>query len=228
MSLAALVGHAQQAGAQQSPVTAIDILLEPDATMMQHAQAINARLLKVFPKGYSLDATHRPHITLLQRYVRTAELDKVYAAVEQVLAKEKIAGFQLKAFKYYYIPWESLGVAGIVVAPTDDLIRMQQELLDAIAPFTTKAGSAAAFMTTPEAPEINKQTIDYVARFVPHATGKHFNPHVTVGIAPQAYLKKMLAEPFDAFTSSPVAASVYQLGNFGTARKELKTWRTAP
>jgi hypothetical protein len=36
----------------------------------------------------------------------------------------------------------------------------------------------------------------------------------------------MLAEPFDAFTFSPAGASVYQLGNFGTARKELKTWGT--
>jgi hypothetical protein len=32
----------------------------------------------------------------------------------------------------------------------------------------------------------------------------------------------MLAEPFDVFTFSPASASVYQLGNFGTARNELK------
>ena len=36
----------------QSPVTAIDILLEPDATMLQHAAANNARLRKVFPNGF--------------------------------------------------------------------------------------------------------------------------------------------------------------------------------
>ena len=41
---------------EQNPVTAIDILLEPDATMIQHAEAVNARLLKVFPKGFALDA----------------------------------------------------------------------------------------------------------------------------------------------------------------------------
>jgi hypothetical protein len=39
------------AAAQQNPVTAIDIALEPDATMVQHAMAANARLLKSFPKG---------------------------------------------------------------------------------------------------------------------------------------------------------------------------------
>ena len=45
-------------GFQASSVTAIDILLEPDATMLQHSDANNARLLKVFPKGFALDATH--------------------------------------------------------------------------------------------------------------------------------------------------------------------------
>jgi len=50
-SLAVLLVYAAPSNAQQNPVTAIDIALEPDATMIQHAQADNARLLKAFPKG---------------------------------------------------------------------------------------------------------------------------------------------------------------------------------
>ena len=214
--------------AEQNAITAIDIALEPDATMIQHAEAVNARLLKVFPKGFALDATHHPHITILQRYVRTADLGEVYAAVGKVLANEKAAGWKLKAFKYYYIPWKDIGLAGIVVEPTDDLLKLQQKLIDAVAPFTVETGTAAAFVTTPEDPDINQPTIDYVATFVPQATGKDFNPHVTVGIASQDYLKQMLAEPFAGFTFSPAGASVYQLGNFGTAQKKLKTWELKP
>ena len=213
---------------EQNAITAIDIALEPDATMIQHAEAVNARLLKVFPKGFALDATHHPHITILQRYVRTADLGEVYAAVGKVLANEKAAGWRLKAFKYYYIPWKDIGLAGIVVEPTDDLLKLQQKLIDAVAPFTVETGTAAAFVTTPEDPDINQPTIDYVATFVPQATGKDFNPHVTVGIASQDYLKQMLAEPFAGFTFSPAGASVYQLGNFGTAQKKLKTWELKP
>ncbi|MFM9101715.1 MAG: hypothetical protein ACKOPS_10410 [Cyanobium sp.] len=52
-------------------VTAIDVLLEPDATMLAHAEAANARLLEVFPQGFALDEAHRPHITLLQCFVPT-------------------------------------------------------------------------------------------------------------------------------------------------------------
>jgi hypothetical protein len=227
--LALLLGTAHPVTADEpNPVTAIDILLEPDATMVKHAEAANERLLKEFPKGFALGPTHHPHISCLQRYVRTADLDKVYAAVEKVLATEKPATWKLRAYKYYYIPWKDIGLAGIVVQPTDDLIRYQKKLIDAVAPFTVKTGTAAAFVTTKEDPDINQPTIDYVATFVPKGTGKKFNPHVTIGIAPQDYLKKMLAEKFEAFTFSPVGVAVYHLGNFGTARKELKSWNLKP
>ncbi len=228
IGLASQLGSAETSSAQQNPVTAIDIALEPDATMIQHAETVNTRLLKVFPKGFALGATHHPHISMLQRYVHTADLDNVYDTVGKVLADEKASSWSLKAFKYYYIPWKDIGLAGIVVEPTDDLLTLQQKLIDAVAPFTAETGTAAAFVTTPEDPDINQPTIDYVAAFVPKASGKDFNPHVTVGIASQDYLNKMLAEPFDEFTFSPAGASVYQLGNYGTARKKLKAWEFKP
>ena len=106
--LGVLLAHAGTSGAQENPVTAIDIALEPDATMIQHAEAANARLLKVFPKGFHLDATHHPHISILQRYVRTADLDKVYAAAGKVLADEKVTSWTLKAFKF---PGRTLALA---------------------------------------------------------------------------------------------------------------------
>src|SRR5271169_3952608 len=95
IGLVSLLGYTASSRAQQNPVTAIDIALEPDATMMQHAKADNARLLKEFPKGFALDATHNPHVTMLQQFVRTADLEKVYAAVNKALAKEKAASWKL-------------------------------------------------------------------------------------------------------------------------------------
>jgi hypothetical protein len=89
---------------QESPVTAIDIALEPDATMVQHAQADNARLLKVFPKGFALDATHQPHVTVLQQFVRTADLEDVYTALNKVFASEKPLGWKLKALSTTTFP----------------------------------------------------------------------------------------------------------------------------
>lgn len=216
--------QAQQASrpAQQNLVTAIDILLEPDAAMVEHAKATNARLLKVFPKGFALDASHHPHISMLQRFVRTADLDKVYAAAEKVLVSGNVTRLKLEAFKYYYIPDESLGLSGIVVKPTPELIKLQQNLIVAIAPFQVKTGTSTAFVTTPEDPVINPLLIEYVEVFVPKHSGEHYLPHVTTGLAPKEYLDKMLAEPFEAFTFSPAGAAVYHLGHFGTAAKKLK------
>jgi hypothetical protein len=206
----------------QSPVTAIDILLEPDATMLRHAEANNARLLAVFPKGFALDATHRPHVTLIQRFVRTADLDKIYAAAGQVLTHANVTAMKLQAFKYYYIPSKDLGVAGIVAKPTPELLKLQQELIAAVAPFTEESGASAAFVTTPDDPIIDPALIAYVSTFVPKASGEFFNPHVTTGVASREFLDKMLAEPFEPFTFSPAGAAVYQLGQFGTAAKKLK------
>jgi hypothetical protein len=156
------------------------------------------------------------------------DLEKVYAATGTVLSGEKAAGWKLEAFKYYYVPSKGDGLAGIVVTPTDNLRTLQQKLIKAVAPFTVKTGTAEAFVTTPENPEINQPTVDYIAAFVPKATGKNFNPHVTIGLATEDYLKAMLAESFDVFTFSPAGAAVYQLGNFETAQKKLKTWELKP
>ena len=214
----------QASDSTTNPVMAIDVLLEPDATMIKNAQTANARLRKSFPAGFALDETHQPHISCLQRYVRTADLDKVYEAVDKVLAGEKPAAWRLKAYRYYYLPWKEIGLAGIVIEPSEDLLRFQQKLIDAVAPFTEGTGTAAAFVTTKEDPDINQPTIDYVAGYVPNGTGRKFNPHVSIGVASQDYLKKMLDERFDAFTFSPAGVSVYQLGNMGTARKKLRSW----
>src|SRR5262249_20273150 len=105
------------------------------------AQAANERLLKVFPKGFALGKTHQPHISCLQRYVKTADLDKVYEAIGKVLAEEKPTAWKLKAYKYYYIPWKDLGLAGIVIEPTDGVITYQKKLIDTVAPFTVKTGT---------------------------------------------------------------------------------------
>ena len=187
-----------------------------------------ASLLKVYPQGFALDATHRPHITLIQRFVRTADLDKVYAAAGKVLASANVNGMKLDAFKLYYIPDKNTGVSGIVAKPTPGLIKLQQDVFAAVAPFTVETASSAAFVTTADDPIINPALIDYVSDFVPKSSGEHFNPHVTTGVAPREYLDKMLAEPFEKFSFSPAGAAVYQLGQFGTASKKLKEWDLKP
>ena|SRR5580704_3960391 len=215
-------------GGGQPVVTAIDIALEPDATMLRHASALNARLRGNFAKGYTLDATHRPHVTVLQRYVRTADLPKVYAAVRKIRTEYNMAAWKFEAFKIDHAVWSGLAVTVILAKPPQKVIEAQQQLIDTIAPYTVKTGTAAAFATTPAEPDINASTLEYVTAFVPKSTGKNYIAHVTCGVASVAFVKQLETEPFSTFTFSPVAISVYQLGNFGTARKKLEYWSFAP
>jgi hypothetical protein len=223
--LSLLLAYSVAARAQQSPVTAIDIALEPDATMVSHAEAVNSRLRSVFPKGFSLDATHHLHISMLQRYVRTADLDKIYAAADRVFISYNVTSFKLKAYKYYYLTSPLLpgvGLSGIVVETTPELVKLQQDLIAAVAPYTVPTATAAAFVTTPTAPDINAATIHYVEVYVPEHSGEHLELHVSTGLGSVDYLKKMVAEPFEDFTFSPSGASVFHLGNYGTAAAKLK------
>ena len=219
-------GAQQASAAKQNDVTAIVILLDPDATMIQHATAANARLLKSYPKGYTLGGAHAPHVSMLQRFVKTADLPKVYAAVDKVFAKDNPTSLKLTAFKYDSIGTEKVGdetltLANILIKTTPDLLRLQQELADAVKPFEVSTGTAAAFVTTPQAPHISDYLIHYVSVFVPEHSGDHYVPHVSIGVGTTDFLKTFSSAPFDDFTFSPAGASVYHLGEYGTAMKKL-------
>jgi hypothetical protein len=212
---------------QQRTITAVDIVLEPDATMIQRAHDANAGLLKNFSTGYALGDEHAPHISVMGGYVYTERLDKLFTAAAKVLASEKVTSWKLKAIKYYYIPLKEIGLGGIVVEPTADMIRLQKELIDAAAPFMAPAssGTSAAFATTPKDPEINQPTIDAVATYLSGHTGEHYSPHVTIGVGTKEHLDALLGAPFPTFTFSVVGVSAYQFGNFGTAAKRLHSFK---
>jgi hypothetical protein len=135
---------------------------------------------------------------------------------------------RLEAFKYGYTPGGEIGVASIVVRPTPELLRLQQALITALAPFTVETGPIGAFTAGHDDPASDAALVGYVTTFVPKQTGEHFQPHVSTGAAPKAYLDKMVTEPFQPFTFSPTAAAIYRLGPFGTAAKKLKALSAAP
>ena len=71
--------------ADSGRVVAIDVLLRVDAVTAEKARAVNQQLRKAYPRGYSFDAAHIPHITLVQRYVRTQDIEAISAAVAKVV-----------------------------------------------------------------------------------------------------------------------------------------------
>ncbi|HXM06065.1 MAG TPA: hypothetical protein VN936_01310 [Candidatus Acidoferrum sp.] len=132
IALTALCFGSQNVSAQTAPpaqpaVTAIDVALEPDATMVQRAAALNARLRGNFPQGYALDATHHPHVTLLQRYVRTANLPKIFAAVAKIKAQYDIAAWKFQAVKLANSVWDGIAVTVIAATPRNVVLEAHND-----------------------------------------------------------------------------------------------------
>ncbi len=210
-----------------SELTAIDILINPDDATIKRAREVNARMLKSMPEGWVLDDTHQPHITTLQRYVRTADLDKVYEAVEQTIADTDMAALSYQIVKIAHADWGFPGYGPTVlqVQVSSEVLAFQAKLVDVVKPFVESGGTAAAYVKDPDE-EISPTIIDWVEKYVPAqiGEGKYF-PHLTVGVAKFDDLKVIEAEPFEPSTVHAAGVAVYHLGNNGTARAELKAWQ---
>ena len=200
---------------------AIDVLLDPDSTMLDKAVEANTRLRGNTPGGFALGMDHVPHITVLQRFVRAEDLAKVSAAVERVIRSTDPTAQALTATGFYYTPHETLGLAGITVAPTRELLDFQAEIIAAVEPFSVENGTGAAFVQRPDGVAISQSTIDNMNAFVPNSSGRNYDPHITIGLATPAFIDSLLAEPFVPLRFKPVTVSIYQLGDLGTAQKKL-------
>lgn len=207
-------------------LTAIDVLIDPDEQAIERARVINARLLKSLPQGWALDDTHKPHITTLQRYVRTSDLNQVYDAVEETLGETDMASLGYQAVKITHADWgfPGYGPTVLLVQVSPEVIDFQAKLTAAVAPFVEPGGTAEAFVADP-GEVISPTIVDWVEAYVPAQIGDgKYLPHLTVGAGKFEDLKIIEAEPFDAFDVHPAGVAVYHLGNNGTARQLLKAW----
>ena len=210
-------GGVAAAASADDQVIAIDVLLEPDQTMIDAANMLNVRLRGNYPKGYELDALHAPHVTLLQRFVRQGDFDTVTAAVGRVLATEHPTEARMQATGLDYVIWGGVAVTAVTVERSPELLRLHQRVVDAVQPYSVDVGTAAAFVGS----DANDETIAWVAGFVPKSSGSAYMPHVTVGVATEAFAKQLKAEPFQPFSFKARGVAIYQLGNFGTAARKL-------
>lgn len=199
---------------------AIDVLLESDRTMADKSKSLNARLPENHPAGYALDATHLPHVTLLQRFVRAKDLDAGTTTITKVLFSEHPTAIELTTKSLDYVKFADLAVAVLVVERTPELVRLHHKITDAVAPFSVNGGTPAAFVGA----EAVVGTVDWVETFVPKASGENYFPHITAGIATEPFLKNLKAKLFEPIAFWPDALAVFQLGNFGTAAKKLREY----
>jgi hypothetical protein len=142
-------------------------------------------------------------------------------AVGAVVRNADVPHIALQAVRHGYTPGPGMGVAGIWVAVTPQLDRLQADVIAAANPFMVATAGIEAFTTGHGNPAFDAALIAYVSGFVAKGAGTNFDPHVSTGIASIPYIEAMMAEPFTAFGFAAAGAAVYQLGPFGTAARLL-------
>ena len=208
----------------QTGVIGIDILLNPNQTMLDSAKAYNALMRKNYsgPGSFSLDAVHTPHISVLQCFIKTSDLKKVIDAVDKVVKREKPERETLTTKGFYFLPDKTMGLAGITINTTPALLTYQSKIIEAVKPYIV-TGNDSAFVQNPNGRPLVKGLTEYVNAFIPDHSGAKYLPHVTIGLAQATYLKDLMAKPYNSFNFKVSSASIYHLGDYGTAQKRLWT-----
>jgi hypothetical protein len=221
-----------------SELLAVNVLLEPDAETRELALALNAELRLSLPAGagFAFDETHLPHVTLLQRYVRRDDLDRVLEVVGKTAGEVAARATAGAAAEDLSLRAGGLGggelgtppgtlLAGVELEPRPAVRALHDSVLRALAPLAAAGGSEAAFFTLPGEPQPNAATVAYVEEFVPAHSGGDYTPHLTAGVAREDDLRRLARDhPLTDARVMPVAVAVAHLGDLGTARKVLGRW----
>jgi hypothetical protein len=239
--MASSSGHADS-GAETavSGLLAVNVLLEPDAATKVLAAELNAELRHNLPDGssrapgsaFAFDETHLPHVTLVQRYVRREDLERVLEAVGDIAGRAAVgADGQALRLRAGGLGGGELGtppgtvLASVGFEPALCVCALHDSVLHALAPLTAAGGSATAFFSLPGEPPVNTATVAYVEGFGPASAGEHYTPHLSAGVAREADVRRLARDhPLSGVQVRPLALAVAHLGDLGTARHILGRW----
>lgn len=183
----------------------------------------NRRVREFVPDGFALDATHIPHLTLVQLYCAEEDLDPVRSATSRVLAKTNPEGrpFGVTANGIMRGPmWPDGRSIALAVASTRKLAELHAELVDALTPYSRRGGTKAAFQGT----GVSDAHVDYVENFIGASSGADFAPHVTVGVGTDEAADAIDAD-FAPFEFAVERIGIARLGVHCTCHDVVAEWR---
>ena len=187
-------------------LTAIDVAILPPDNVAERTIALNRALPAAEGKGLRLDAEHLPHVTLVQQFVRTDELDVAGEQIEAVIRETGSLPIVISGGGH------SGGTVWLTVEPTRELAQLHERLMHALHGVARAGGTASAFAERPRPGDVV-----WVTTYRAKAAFGAFTPHITLGHAKQP----PHVEPF-RFDAATVA--LCQLGRFCTCRRVLRRW----
>jgi hypothetical protein len=191
-----------------SELIALDVAVLPPPDVGARAIALSAALPADDSPPLRLDAEHLPHITLMQLFARVNELEMVTAKVDETV---RGAGpMQLR------VSGSGAGsnTVWMAVDRAEALVILHERLMEALRGLERPDGGPAAFFGD----DARLRDVIWVAGYRLKSSFHHFEPHITLGHAPEP----PAIEPFE-FQADTVA--LCHLGRYCTCRRVLREWR---
>lgn len=207
--------------AKTQKVIAIDVLLTLPEAVYDQAIQLNQAILKNQPDNFTLDQNHIPHITLLQCYILESDLPKIEQVLNGLYQSIKKESLWANELQYNRDKTESFASIGII--KSKPLMELHAKTIEVLKPYLTN-GTEKAYVRNADGSPIDQFTIDYVPKFVSHYSYENYNPHISLGVAKTSLLNDLEKNQFQEVKFQAKAVAIYQLGNYGTARKLL--WKS--
>ncbi|MEO8774039.1 MAG: hypothetical protein ABI371_06895 [Gelidibacter sp.] len=198
------------------------MLLTLPADVYDQAIQLNRSLLKDNPNNFTLDENHIPHITLLQCYLLESDLPKVEQLLDGLYQTIENGILWTDHLQYHKDKTESF--ASIGIKKSKGLIALHKRTIAFLEPYILPNGSQEAYVQNADGSPIDDFTLAYVPKFVSHYSYENFNPHISLGVAKVSLLDSLAEHDFRAMKFHATDIAVFQLGNYGTARKLL--WKS--
>ena len=191
------------------PVTklvALDVAILPPPDVMARAIACSAAIPRDGSERLVLDASHLPHITLTQHFVRYEELDAAYAEIDEVLDGQMPLRLAITG------GGQSGNTLWMAVERTRALLDLHERLMKALRDLERTNGDAHAFLEGGRVGDVH-----WVGGFRQQASFGAYTPHITLGHGSQTPQIEHME-----FEATAIAAC--HLGRFCTCRKVLRAW----
>lgn len=186
---------------------ALDVAVLPPPDVTARAIALSAALPADEFQGFRLDEHHLPHITLMQLFARTNELEEVLLRVDQVVRPRSPLRLRVAG------GGQGTQSVWMAIEPTQPLIALHEQLVETLRGLERPDGGTGAFFDA----DARMRDVLWVAGYRLKSSFGHYTPHITLGHAS----RPPSIEPF-SFEATVVA--VCHLGTFCTCRRIIRQW----
>jgi len=186
---------------------ALDIAILPSPDVHDRAVKISASLPEDEWQGLRLGEKYPPHVTLTQQFVRSDDIETLFARVDDTLRGHPPLMLRITgSARGGRTVWMSIEC-------TPELAGLHERLMETLLPFERTGGDSRAFFGN----DARADDVAWVTTYRTKSCLRHFAPHITLGHAQHA--PAIAPGSFQATT-----VAVCHLGRFCSCRSVLRRW----